>query len=187
MTLVSHEPSHPCAFNGWRAQYSRKAVSKVCPRCGTSLTTLTLRGTTAVNCERCGFVGVNADHSGEPQTIESWDQAMNRFQEVNHIDNTGVDADADEKAEQTSGQGSAAPVSTEPADDTFESAVANNASATATEGPSESEPAGDGSSHTDTESEPDDIESSDSNAPTDDERPDSADTTEHDAKEDSQS
>ncbi|ERH07117.1 MAG: hypothetical protein J07HN4v3_02754 [Halonotius sp. J07HN4] len=52
-----------------------------CPRCGASLTTFSLAGVEALTCEACGYVGVEADHSGEPQAVESWDEAFQRFHE----------------------------------------------------------------------------------------------------------
>ncbi|WP_159483462.1 zf-TFIIB domain-containing protein [Halorubrum sp. JWXQ-INN 858] len=52
-----------------------------CPRCEAALTTLTLAGAEAVACDACGYVGVEADHSGEPRVAESWADAIRRFQE----------------------------------------------------------------------------------------------------------
>mgnify|MGYP002761075438 CR=1 FL=1 len=52
-----------------------------CPRCGASLTTFRLAGVEALACEACGYVGVEADHSGEQQAVESWDEAFQRFHE----------------------------------------------------------------------------------------------------------
>ena len=56
-------------------------MTSECPRCGSRLTTLALAGTEAVACESCGYVGVEADHSGEPRLVESWEEALARFQE----------------------------------------------------------------------------------------------------------
>lgn len=52
-----------------------------CPRCGGDLTTFALAGVEAFTCEACGYVGVEADHSGEPTAVESWDDALRRFNE----------------------------------------------------------------------------------------------------------
>lgn len=52
-----------------------------CPRCGSPLTTLALAGVEAVACDDCGFADVEADHSGEPRIVESWEEALKRFQE----------------------------------------------------------------------------------------------------------
>ncbi|MFC6989545.1 hypothetical protein ACFQJD_14045 [Haloplanus sp. GCM10025708] len=30
-------------------------------------------------CEDCGYVGIDADHGGEPVEVESWDDALRRF------------------------------------------------------------------------------------------------------------
>lgn len=37
----------------------------------------------AVSCESCGYVGVEADHSGEPEVVETWDDALERFEDRN--------------------------------------------------------------------------------------------------------
>lgn len=50
-----------------------------CPRCEAALTTFTLSGIEAFTCEKCGYVGVEVDHSGEPTGVESWDDALQRF------------------------------------------------------------------------------------------------------------
>jgi hypothetical protein len=54
-------------------------VSTECPRCGSALTTLALGGTEAVVCDDCGYADVEADHSGEPRLVESWEEALERF------------------------------------------------------------------------------------------------------------
>ena len=54
-------------------------MSIECPRCGSELTTFALGGTEAIACDDCGFVGVEADHSGEPRVVESWEEALERF------------------------------------------------------------------------------------------------------------
>ncbi|MFB6113969.1 MAG: hypothetical protein ABEJ58_07700 [Halodesulfurarchaeum sp.] len=51
-----------------------------CPRCGDSLTVLTLDGHEAVVCESCEYVGVPTDHrTPERREGESWDEALERF------------------------------------------------------------------------------------------------------------
>jgi hypothetical protein len=50
-----------------------------CPRCGTPLESITLSGHTAWYCEGCGFADVPVDHHGEPEDVESWEVAFNRF------------------------------------------------------------------------------------------------------------
>ncbi len=56
-------------------------MSDDCPRCGSPLTVLALAGAEAVACDDCGFADVEADHSGEPRVVESWEEALRRFQE----------------------------------------------------------------------------------------------------------
>lgn len=52
-----------------------------CPRCGGTLTTFAFGGAeaAAVVCESCGFSGVPATHRYEGRDTESWDRAMERF------------------------------------------------------------------------------------------------------------
>lgn len=50
-----------------------------CPECGGSLAAYALRGREAAVCERCGWVGIEADHRGEAASAESWDDALHRF------------------------------------------------------------------------------------------------------------
>jgi ribosomal protein S27E len=54
-------------------------VKSECPRCEAALTTFALSDVTAVTCEACGYVGVDADHTGEAATAESWAEALQRF------------------------------------------------------------------------------------------------------------
>ncbi|WP_418282939.1 zf-TFIIB domain-containing protein [Halorubrum sp. DTA98] len=50
-----------------------------CPRCGNELTTFSLAGVEALSCETCGYVGLEADHTGKPRADESWETAIRRF------------------------------------------------------------------------------------------------------------
>ncbi|MFB6123908.1 MAG: hypothetical protein ABEJ78_10680 [Haloferacaceae archaeon] len=50
-----------------------------CPQCGGALLTYALGGREASVCEDCGYVGIDADHGGEPVEVESWDDALRRF------------------------------------------------------------------------------------------------------------
>jgi hypothetical protein len=59
-----------------------------CPQCGTALTTYALRGHEALVCERCGYVGIEADHHGTAREAESWRDALRRY-----YDESGVDSD----------------------------------------------------------------------------------------------
>jgi len=38
-----------------------------------------LAGAEAFSCEACGYVGVKVDHSGKPSSVESWEEALQRF------------------------------------------------------------------------------------------------------------
>jgi len=50
-----------------------------CPQCGGALATYALGGREASVCEDCGYVGIAAEHRGDPRSIESWDDALRRF------------------------------------------------------------------------------------------------------------
>jgi hypothetical protein len=50
-----------------------------CPQCGGALQTYSLGGREASVCEDCGYVGIAADHKGDPVVVESWDDALRRF------------------------------------------------------------------------------------------------------------
>lgn len=54
-------------------------MSHDCPRCGSTLETFSLAGAEALACADCGYVGVEADHSGERTAVESWEEALRRF------------------------------------------------------------------------------------------------------------
>jgi|GEM_PF-1681503 len=72
-------PGDPDVFHHRHRLPVRERVSTECPRCGSTLTTLSLGGAEAVSCEECGYVGVEADHSGEPHAVETWAEALERF------------------------------------------------------------------------------------------------------------
>lgn len=61
-------------------------VSNQCPRCDGALERLQLGGADAVSCADCGYVGVEADHTGEPEVIETWDDAIRRFENQHRAD-----------------------------------------------------------------------------------------------------
>lgn len=50
-----------------------------CPQCGGTLATYALGGREASVCEDCGYVGIAAEHRGDPRSVESWDDALRRF------------------------------------------------------------------------------------------------------------
>lgn len=51
-----------------------------CPRCGGNVTVFELDEAVSQVCEDCSYVGVLADHRREDVAIESWDDALTRFQ-----------------------------------------------------------------------------------------------------------
>lgn len=55
-----------------------------CPRCEGELVTFAIEATgeSAIVCESCGFAGVPASHRPEEETIESWESAIERFDET---------------------------------------------------------------------------------------------------------
>jgi hypothetical protein len=53
-----------------------------CPQCGGTLATYALSGREASVCEDCGYVGIAAEHRGDPRSVESWDDALRRFYRV---------------------------------------------------------------------------------------------------------
>lgn len=56
-----------------------------CPRCDRTLERYALAGREAVYCQGCGYMGVPVEHRGELREVESWDDAISRFHEVNHV------------------------------------------------------------------------------------------------------
>lgn len=52
-----------------------------CPECGDRLVTYVYSGREAFVCEGCGYVGIEVDHHGEPVEVESWTDALRRFNE----------------------------------------------------------------------------------------------------------
>ena len=51
-----------------------------CPRCGGALTRYRLDERETVGCESCEYIGVSVDHTVEGSRPESWDDAIDRFQ-----------------------------------------------------------------------------------------------------------
>jgi len=52
-----------------------------CPRCGGTLTRYQLGERETVGCQECEYVGVTVDHTAEHGPPESWDDAIDRFEE----------------------------------------------------------------------------------------------------------
>jgi hypothetical protein len=53
---------------------------KDCPRCGSSLSHYALADGEAYGCDACGWVGVDVEHRSKPATLESWHDAISRFE-----------------------------------------------------------------------------------------------------------
>jgi len=51
-----------------------------CPRCGGHVTVYELGEAVSKVCEDCSYVGVLVDHRPEDTDIESWDDALTRFE-----------------------------------------------------------------------------------------------------------
>jgi hypothetical protein len=52
-----------------------------CPRCGGTLTRYQLGERETVGCQSCEYVGVTVDHTARHGPPESWDDAIDRFEE----------------------------------------------------------------------------------------------------------
>ncbi len=50
-----------------------------CPECGAPLVTYRLGDREAPVCERCGHVGIEAEHRAARERVESWSDALRRF------------------------------------------------------------------------------------------------------------
>lgn len=50
-----------------------------CPDCGTALVTYRFADREASVCERCGHVGIDAEHRPARLRVESWGAALRRF------------------------------------------------------------------------------------------------------------
>jgi uncharacterized Zn finger protein (UPF0148 family) len=50
-----------------------------CPECGSPLVTYRLGDREAPVCEECGHVGIEAEHRGKRERVESWSDALRRF------------------------------------------------------------------------------------------------------------
>ncbi len=59
-----------------------------CPQCESELVTYHYRDHEASVCESCGYVGIFADHKGEPIQVESWHEALRRFRDRERGDST---------------------------------------------------------------------------------------------------
>ncbi|WP_440990206.1 zf-TFIIB domain-containing protein [Haloarchaeobius baliensis] len=73
---------------------------KECPRCGSSLSAYSLSDVEAYGCDSCGWVGVPVDHQSEPKRLESWQDAIQRFQKKFAADGLEEHAERLERVEQ---------------------------------------------------------------------------------------
>lgn len=73
---------------------------KECPRCGSSLSSYSLSDVQAYGCDSCGWVGVPVDHQSEPKRLESWQDAIQRFQKKFAADGLEEHAERLERVEQ---------------------------------------------------------------------------------------
>jgi len=64
-----------------------------CPRCGGRLTRYRLGERETVGCQECEYVGVTVDHTAEHGPPESWDDAIDRFEEQGQVITTIKRAD----------------------------------------------------------------------------------------------
>lgn len=141
-----------------------------CPECGGPLTDYVLGGREASACERCGWVGIEADHSGTAWIEESWNEALGRFYE-RHVETARRRADlppvsesveespangtdGDGGSETNGGNGEARAEATEPGDSTgnrraVDSAESGNEHTDAAGTRSEREDGGEGAVGTD--------------------------------------
>jgi len=62
-----------------------------CPRCDRPLDRYALGGREAVGCGSCGYIGVPVEHRGELREVESWDDAISRFEEVGGVEAATVE------------------------------------------------------------------------------------------------
>jgi hypothetical protein len=53
---------------------------KDCPRCGSTLSHYAHGDGEAYGCDACGWVGVDVEHRSEPVRLESWTDAITRFE-----------------------------------------------------------------------------------------------------------
>lgn len=73
---------------------------KACPRCGSSLSSYSLSDVEAYGCDSCGWVGVPVDHQSEPERLETWQDAIQRFQKKFAADGLEEHAERLERVEQ---------------------------------------------------------------------------------------
>lgn len=85
-----------------------------CPRCESSLERYTLGDRSAVTCGTCGYASVPVDHHGEPQSAETWADALSRVPDAARIESVTVETASDDPTlelvlESPSGENDATP------------------------------------------------------------------------------
>lgn len=54
-----------------------------CPRCGTTLESISLGDRSAEFCNKCGFADLPVTHESEFEDVETWSDAIKRFYDTN--------------------------------------------------------------------------------------------------------
>lgn len=72
-----------------------------CPRCESALDRYEFQSRVAYACDRCGYIGIPVEHTGSLRPVESWDDAIRRFNEKGQRangedDETGTDGGTDD-------------------------------------------------------------------------------------------
>ncbi len=67
-----------------------------CPRCESPLQRYTLGDRSAVTCGTCGYASIPVDHHGEPQSAETWADALSRVPNAARIESVTVETAMDD-------------------------------------------------------------------------------------------
>ena len=67
-----------------------------CPRCESPLERYTLGDRSAVTCGKCGYASIPVDHHGEPQSAETWTEALSRVPDAARIESVTVETASDD-------------------------------------------------------------------------------------------
>lgn len=62
-----------------------------CPRCESALDRYEFQGRVAYGCDRCGYIGIPVEHKGSLRPVESWNDAIERFNEKGRRSNGEVE------------------------------------------------------------------------------------------------
>ncbi|MFC7076270.1 TFIIB-type zinc ribbon-containing protein [Haloarcula halophila] len=101
-----------------------------CPRCGDPLESYRLGDSETVACGNCSYLGVPVDHKSESRRRESWDDALDRFNDqkqtvkkVTEISDTDVFSTVTDGAETTAEEPDRETGESEAGDDTDDMAA----------------------------------------------------------------